>query len=939
MPAPSKRIFIQTINAVPLWGEKCVPTALHYTGEKEFTVGFKAEHAANDALDVNRDFKVDLGHLKTGAANPQAFISADGESRSAKILTRDFMSSILAETNRFLSSSGVDQATRLMVAEPLNMHSEENSDWLANYRANLRDLLRGVTFKGSEKIRFDEIAFLPEPFAVFQYYRYGVRFPAITGRQKYCALVIDFGGGTFDVCVVETTQDGEISQSGKNSRPFGASSVPIGGFHINRKIIEYLLLKYVVDSDDGRKYRRGLAAYTSFRDNHTDFQALAPDIQNFIKNFQRAAFEVERVKLKLCHAIHDWKLDADLTQTENVLLPVNMFSEDMSGQVVIFSAKELRDIFWKEVWGRQLSDTIKNAMTNAASNLRGQPINLVLLSGGSANIGWLSELLRTEFVEELRSATFLPLEDYKEVVSKGLAVECARRFYSETATGDFESVIYNPLWLLVDVANTGIKPRKFQPLESALPDCSAQPGLLIDAATSLEKLIDLPMNWKMRGTGSTPKNLKYYFLRTGGEAEGTQTPAGVSPEAMLNFEENRLDAPPGKAFDSDLKVRLEIRSDGTACPTFIFKSPNNSDGEEVKKTGKPFFIDMTAAQRVKHSPHYAYVGLDFGTSNTSLSLVTQRTIQEMEDRSRHASWQELAELPGRLPHPLAEPLQSFVSETLNKERAANSARQFVEAALTLAFVSGYLDHCIQMGEASQSGTTKLLFDLRQNSPGPVWARIKELYLKPRHLKSPRLSSAWSKLVETPVLGAIDLIVEQIAYVKHDKAKLDDIEWHDTLHALGNIAANFAEETHFGFIENVDIDALSGEVVADFRLALGKPPFHRRLKLSLPKALPAKQSYLVHASTKMAVSLLPFYHFDNKQHSMSYDHGLLHTLDQVDARKKSLSYKNCFREPPVEILETDKPLGALVTMLMHRWDKDIPVQPISPINIITEELSP
>lgn len=826
--------------------------------------------------------------------------------------------------------SGIDQATRLMLAEPLNMHSEANSEWLSNYRANLRDILRGVKFKGSDRFAFEDVEFLPEPFAVFQYYRYGVRFPAIAGRQKYCALVVDFGGGTCDVCVIETTQDGDISQSGKNSKPLGASSAPVGGFFVNRKIIEYLLNRHVVTADTRKKYERAMQAYERFRSNSVDSSTLLPEVQAFINNFQRAAYDVERAKLNLCRGIHDWRLEAPLNQTEQVLLPENLFDENCGARVVVFSAKELRDVFHKDVWAKNLSETVKFALTNAATSLKGHPINLVLLSGGSANIGWLAEILKTEFLDELKSAAFLPLEDYQEVVAKGLAVECARRFYSASATGDFESVIYNPLWLLTDIGGTGIKPRRFQALDQELPDCSAQPGLLIGAATALEQFIDKAMTWKMRGTGTAPKQLKYYFLRTPGASETPSDPISVSSEARLNFEEDRIDAPIRKNFDSDLKVRLTIRSDGTACPSFIFRSADLKNEKEVSKEARPFFVDMTAAQRVKHVPQFAYVGMDFGTSNTSLSLVAQKTVHEIEERSKHASWQQLAELPERLPYPLAEPLQNFVSETLNKDRAAGIARQFVEAALTLAFISTYLDHCVQMGEANRAGITKLMFDLRQNSAGPIWMRVKQLLRSPKFLKSPRLSLNWAALVTSPVFDEIETVVTQIAQVKHEKAKLDDIEWHDALHAIGNIAAAFSSEVSFGFFENVEINPMSNEVSADFRVAHGRPPFHRRIPVMLPSSVPMRQPYLFHLSAKMALPLLPFYLFENLHHPMSYDHGILHTLDTVDSRGRRLTYKNCFREKPLEIAEADKPLGPLVTKLLQRWAVDQPMHPVSPV---------
>lgn len=128
-----------------------------------------------------------------------------------------------------------------MLAEPLAMQVEGGlvpPEWLSNYRRNLERMLGG-----SEG--FANIDFLPEPFAVFQYYRYGVRYPAVAQQTKYRALVIDFGGGTFDICIIETIKEGDISQTGRNSRPLAASSVPVGGFSVNQVIAEELFRKYV----------------------------------------------------------------------------------------------------------------------------------------------------------------------------------------------------------------------------------------------------------------------------------------------------------------------------------------------------------------------------------------------------------------------------------------------------------------------------------------------------------------------------------------------------------------------------------------------------------------------------------------------------------------------------------------------------------------------
>ena len=53
----------------------------------------------------------------------------------------------------------------------------------------------------------------------------------------------------------------------------------------------------------------------------------------------------------------------------------------------------------------------------------------------------------------------LALDDFQEVVAKGLAVEAARRFYTDL--GDFASVTYNRLCLLLSPDQATPSPKRF----------------------------------------------------------------------------------------------------------------------------------------------------------------------------------------------------------------------------------------------------------------------------------------------------------------------------------------------------------------------------------------------------------------------------------------------------------------------------------------------
>ena len=235
--ASTREYFINAIQVLDLKGSKNIPTVILYEQGSKELVGAQAIAAAHTrSLLLNEDFKVDLGNYDPSAVNRSKFSCADGTSRPSAQLASDFLHQLLNDSNEWLSRHALNLNPSVLLAEPLAMSTGiAEQGWLSNYRRSLERILKGKGFK--------KIDFLPEPFAVFQYYRYGVRHPVVADRTKHNALVLDFGGGTFDVCVVSSSKEGDISQSGRNSRPLAGDSSPIGGFHINRLIAEDLLRK------------------------------------------------------------------------------------------------------------------------------------------------------------------------------------------------------------------------------------------------------------------------------------------------------------------------------------------------------------------------------------------------------------------------------------------------------------------------------------------------------------------------------------------------------------------------------------------------------------------------------------------------------------------------------------------------------------------------
>ena len=86
----------------------------------------------------------------------------------------------------------------IIIGEP----AERDTAWKENFRRHVREIL--------EEVYGVKPQFLPEPFAVFQYYRlYEQVFSAESKPET--VLIIDIGGGTFNSCVIGTTEAGYLA--------------------------------------------------------------------------------------------------------------------------------------------------------------------------------------------------------------------------------------------------------------------------------------------------------------------------------------------------------------------------------------------------------------------------------------------------------------------------------------------------------------------------------------------------------------------------------------------------------------------------------------------------------------------------------------------------------------------------------------------------------
>lgn len=911
-----KGLLINAIGLVDIQGSTNIPTVLYYRKNGPVAIGSEALGLKQSRRELNEDFKIDLGNIKQRTiGGRRLFPTASGAKKSAAELTADFIHEVLQHVNGWMAERDLKRAPSIMVAEPLSMLTESSSaleseampeqsskgeivspDWLENYRRNLKVMLLG---KGFEDAR---IKFLPEPFAVFQYYRHGRRHPLLVGSKKINALVVDFGGGTFDVCIIETTKEGEIdlNETRLLSKARSAASKPIGGFYVNRMVVEALLRKYLSAKGLTSKLNTGLKHYPKWRRGEIGLEAISEEQREFFQQFQNLSHEIEDGKLALSRSITDWRLDSSASISVPVAIPDNPFVPGSSVINCQLSVSEFRNVFVKKVWEDQLRSVVKTVLDRGRDELNAAPITVVLLSGGSANIRWLRELLKRDFSEELSHAQILELKDYQEVVAKGLAVECVRRFCRPE--GDFACVTYNRLCLLLDPDESGYELKRFQPKSPGLP-LSDVGGVLLPSSSALSRFVGQPMRWKVRLNRDPSQRLDYYFLRSSFD------PNEVG--SLQNVEEHTAFTPKDCKYDQALQVELTVTQDGTAIPRFIYKT-GRDDSETIATRARPFYLDMTLGQ--PDSLPEAYIGLDFGTSNTSVSYVSQASIEVYEKRAEEKSWNDLSGLISSLPYPLAAPLANYVRS--DQARLVSAARDFAEAALTIAAYFAYLEYCAHKGR----GASCLFKGFPKRSAGPLW-KLLQVSLGSAGGNAV-FCAGLRELTQPPLYEVIDRFVTEIANEKHGKVSDQEIDTVRPVHILANVLQKVFTDSKFGLFQQVRKERFGERFQANFRHAVGPAAFLKISRYSGEHSFAEDEAFIVNAGTGLPLQPLIFWNRCPKHPEL--DCGHCYFFDSVKSQSPAVFSFKAAAFPCTCLASTDNEFGPLANQLLELTKADTSV---------------
>lgn len=864
MSSPQQH-WIRAINLARVNGSKIVPTAIFYDQNRRPHIGVEAIDQCTSPEKLIDDFKIQLGEHNPDNVTKRT--ARSGAPRNTVVgIAQDYFNQFLKGINDWLETEGRPLPKNILIAEPLALSgaNQEDENWLSNYRRSILRVLHN---------KFESVDFLPEPFAVFQYYRYGIRHPQVIADRKHVALVLDFGGGTFDISVVETTKGGDVSQTGKNSRPLGANSLQIGGFHLNRVLADRLMME-AVPSSLRAQVRRSMNRAREIN-SPEDLEGWSSRERLFYNRYRKILRDIETAKIAICNSVANWSLTADLSRSPvwPIDFPMNPYEDGSEVSTLKLDAKTIREVFENQVWKPRLRDAIVKSIERANSELKGKPISVVLMSGGSSNMRWLSKLIERDLLQSvLRDANLIDLSDsFQEVVAKGLATECTRRFYTE-GEGDFRATTYNRLCLALKPDDEGIEIKRAKPITPELAAHSSEEsddGVLIPSAQSLRRLVGKPLTWKVRLSKPPKNSLEYFFLRSSFDPEDL--------DARHNIVDWRAETPRDAKFHGAIEVELTVREDGTAIPRFIYGRSDRSQGSVAE--GKPFHIDMTFAAEINDGS--TYLGFDFGTSSSACSFVDSKDVEVIRDRARSQNWCDLDDMVSIMPYPVAAPLAQFMA-TADLDRRENIGRSAAESMLTVAAYVAYMDVCSNGGHKGSH-----FKGFQHRSAGPLWGMLRNCLKS--HSTRLRFAEPLLGLTLPENATQIDEWISGLNSLKHDKA--GQVDWISFLELLGNHLHRIFKQKKLGIFESVRAKPFSsGTFYGNFRVLHGQSqPFVQVMEYEGRHAFSEEQVYLIDQENGTGICLSPLYFWGlNGKTSRPHETDL---FEYDDAKREYFSFRS------------------------------------------------
>lgn len=558
-----------------------IPSLLAYDPTlRGYVIGDQAKHLARSASPVIQDFKRYAGEdddrfegrykASRLSLRPERLwlVRPDLPEKANRIATKQVLRLFLE--NLFTKTGKLPE--QLIVGVP----AINDGKWQSNYRRHVRQVLG--------ELAYGEPLFFPEPFAVFQYYRHWENVIP-KSNQPLTVLIVDFGGGTFDCCIVETTADGNLARGGATSIPLGVQSVEGAGKELDRKLMELGIGKV----SDARLKQEPIESRLSSR----------PWILLF----------AEEIKISLSQQMQGCRLEEDCNQfLATSRIPAGFYHPEVQFDLALTGEdlKKAINELWFKSWGRAILKTL-DEVKYGRRGVQLEHLDRVILAGGSSALPFLTQLVAKTLAGQVafKAKDIVVGAHLEKAVAYGLAFEAReQRKRSLRTHHSIGPCVFNRLFLYAARRRSEVFERPYISRVEKTKQIHCEPGVLLDGPMRIgefasEYTIKLPF---------LPKESLFFWFCDKEDSS--------NPEAdRLNLRQDvlRLPTKTHKSFT----LRLEFSEDGLVKPIFTF------DGKRLEAS--PFlFPNLRLAKEVE-----SFAGIDLGTSNTYVVNVwSERHLQE-----------------------------------------------------------------------------------------------------------------------------------------------------------------------------------------------------------------------------------------------------------------------------------------------------------------------
>ena len=418
--------------------------------------------------------------------------------------------------------------------------STDQLKWRQTYRRRIERIFTGL---GYPKPRF-----WPEPFAVFQYHLNLVEIRDIGTRQN--VFVVDIGGATTNVCLIQTTQHGRLARGGLNHVPHGVKSTEVGGVTLDACIADKL--------------------------------ALAGPTGQVVRHVKAAKELLSTTQI-------DWSQSSLASEIEF----------EWNGEAIALSASLVKRAFVENVWPA-IAATLDESLEEVdAKGLAVQEVHIVILAGGTCQMGLVQELLQEKLLRSPRfaNARFLVSPDYRRAVAHGLAIEAAANSrHHEMMPSRVSAYLQEDLTF--ECGHNGndlYRPPKLRSEYASQGDL--RNGVLLKAPKEIGLMLNKPRTWDFRLKQNT-RELFYRFSKLSGDES----------EVLLNSWQ-RISRSKARKAGRQLALTMTLQEDG-------FAKLAVDTTEDLSYELEP--IDLHDLSDLVGDTFFA---VDFGTDNTQIAYV------------------------------------------------------------------------------------------------------------------------------------------------------------------------------------------------------------------------------------------------------------------------------------------------------------------------------